>query len=103
MANYQYIVSFVETKVYSDEPGDYTKTFWNEVIKSSKKAKTKKELKEEVKELLNKVIYEHPGTEIRITGITMEISYNTSYLFSQKEYDELYKKYKEENEDKRNS
>ena len=103
MANYQYIVSFEETTVYSDKPGDYTKTFWNEVIKSSKKAKTKKELKEEAKELLNKVIYEHPGAEIRITGITMEISYNTSYLFSQKEYDELYKKYKEENEDKRSS
>ena len=99
MAYYQYIVSFEETKVYSDIPGDYTKTFWNEFIKSSN-AKTKKELKEEVKKLLNKVIYEHPGTEIRITGITMEISYNTSYLFSQKEYNELYKKYKEENEDK---
>ena len=102
MAYYQYIVSFEETKFYSDEPGDYTITYWNEFINSSK-AKTKKELKEEVKKLLNKVIHEHPGAEIRITGIKIEISYNTSYLFSQKEYDELYKKYKEENEDKRSS
>ena len=98
MKSYQYLISFEATKYYSNDPNDYTKTFWNEFIKAVRKRKTKKELKDCVKKIFEKVCCEHRDSEIRITGITEEISYNISYLFEQKEYDELYNKIKEENE-----